>query len=88
MARAMADAAAVPTVEFTVCDTFAAPRAVLTLLPKVPVDTAARQEGYLERLAGLGDLLVTVAHRHREAGTLVGRPWPGSSARPWPSSIS
>jgi len=73
MARVMADAAAVPQTEFTVCDTFVAPvSAVLTWLPKVPLDTGARRAGYLARLRALPDLLITAAGRHRE-GTSAGR---------------
>ncbi len=73
MARAMAGAAEVPLVEFTICDTFAAPvGAVLTMLPKVPLDTEQRRDDYLTRLAGLGPMLATAAGRHRE-GTAAGR---------------
>jgi len=73
MARAMAGAAEVPVVEFTICDTFAAPvGAVLTMLPKVPLDTGPRRDDYLTRLAGLGGMLATAAGRHRE-GTGAGR---------------
>ncbi len=73
MARAMAGAAEVPLVEFTICDTFAAPvGAVLTMLPKVPLDTGARRDDYLTRLTGLGPMLTTAAGRHRD-GTAAGR---------------
>ena len=73
MARGMADAAAVPQTEFAVCDTFVAPvAAVLTWLPKLPLDTDERRSGYLKRLRALPDLLTTVAGRHRE-GTAAGR---------------
>jgi len=60
------DAAALPTVEWTVGDFFAAPVAgVLTMLPKVPLDTDERAEGYLRRLEGLPAMLEGVARRHR-----------------------
>ncbi len=73
MARGMAGAARVPVVEFTICDTFAAPvAAVLTMLPKVPLDTAERRAAYVSRLEGLGAMLATAADRHRE-GVAAGR---------------
>ena len=73
MARSMAVAAAVPVVEFTISDTFAAPVGeVLASLPKVPLDTEERREGYLVRLRGLPAVLETVAQRH-EAGARAGR---------------
>ena len=73
MARGMAGAAEVPVVEFTICDTFAAPVGeVLTMLPKVPLDTEPRRDDYLTRLAGLGAMLTTAAGRHRD-GTAAGR---------------
>src|ERR1700728_397040 len=73
MARSMAVAAEVPVVEFTISDTFASPVGeVLTSLPKVPLDTEERREGYLVRLRQLPAVLETVAQRH-EAGTQAGR---------------
>jgi uncharacterized protein (DUF885 family) len=73
LARGMADAAAVPLVEFTISDTFASPvGAVLTSLPKVQLDTEERKEGYLTRLRGLPGMLATVAQRH-ENGARAGR---------------
>src|ERR1700747_2028004 len=43
-ARGMADAATVPLVEFTICDTFAAPvGAVFNALPKLQLDTEERR---------------------------------------------
>ena len=73
LARGMADAAAVPVVEFTVSDTFASPvGSVLMALPKVQLDTAERKEGYLTRLRGLPGMLATVAQRHAE-GARAGR---------------
>lgn len=73
MARSMADAAAVPLVEFTISDTFASPvGAVLTSLAKVSLDTEERREGYLVRLRQLPAMLATVAQRHEE-GTRAGR---------------
>jgi uncharacterized protein (DUF885 family) len=66
-ARGLAGAAAVPLVEFTISDTFAAPvGSVLSSLPKLPVDSDERREGYLTRLRGLPDMLTTVAARHEE----------------------
>jgi uncharacterized protein (DUF885 family) len=73
LGRAMADAAAVPVVEFTISDTFASPvGAVLASLPKVQLDTAERKDGYLTRLRGLPGMLTTVAQRHAE-GARAGR---------------
>ena len=73
MARGLADAAAVPLVEFTISDTFASPvGALLTSLAKVPLDTDERREGYLVRLRQLPAVLATVARRHEE-GARAGR---------------
>jgi uncharacterized protein (DUF885 family) len=73
LGRGMADAAAVPVVEFTVCDTFVSPvGAVLTSLPKVQLDTEERKEGYLSRLRRLPGMLTTAAQRHAE-GARAGR---------------
>jgi uncharacterized protein (DUF885 family) len=73
MADNMAGAATVPLVEFTISDTFVDPvDSVLTLLPKLALDTQERQDGYVARLHGLADMLATVAERHRE-GTAAGR---------------
>jgi uncharacterized protein (DUF885 family) len=73
MARAMADAATVPAIEFTICDTFAAPvGGVLSSLPKLQLDTEERRDGYIARMRALPALLRTAAARHRE-GTRAGR---------------
>jgi uncharacterized protein (DUF885 family) len=73
LARGMADAAPVPIVEFTVCDTFVAPVAgILTTLPKLPLEQEERKDGYLSRLAALPGVLATVADRHA-AGIAAGR---------------
>src|SRR5580698_1351657 len=73
LARGMADAAAVPIIEFTISDTFAAPVGeILSSLPKIPLDTEERREGYLTRLRGLPGMLETVAQRHQE-GARAGR---------------
>ena len=73
MVRGMADAATVPLIEFTICDTFAAPvGAVFNALPKLQLDTEERREGYLTRMRHLPWLLETAAGRHRE-GTAAGR---------------
>jgi uncharacterized protein (DUF885 family) len=73
LGRGIADAAAVPVVEFTISDTFASPvGAVLNSLPKVQLDTEERKEGYLARLRGLPGMLATVAQRHAE-GARAGR---------------
>ena len=73
LARGMADAARVPLTEFTICDTFVAPvPGILTMLPKLPLDTEERRQGYLVRLLGLPELLVTAAERHT-SGTDAGR---------------
>ena len=69
----MADAGSVPIVEFTISDTFAAPVGeVLSTLPKIPLDTDERRDGYLTRLRGLSGMLETVAQRHQE-GARAGR---------------
>ena len=79
LARGMAGAAAVPVIEFTISDTFAAPvgERARNHCPKVPVDTVERRAGYLTRLRGLSDMLTTVAQRHEEGArqgrTAVGR---------------
>ncbi len=73
LARNMADAAAVPLVEFSVCDTLVAPvNQVLTSLPKVPLDTGERRAGYLARLQTLPAVLATAAERQRQ-GSAAGR---------------
>ena len=73
MAKNMAGAATVPLVEFTICDTFVDPvDGVLTILPKLALDTQERQDGYVVRLRALPDMLATVAERHRE-GAAAGR---------------
>ncbi len=73
LARGMAGAATVPIIEFTISDTFAAPvGSVLASLPKVPLDSEERRQGYLTRLHGLSDMLTTVALRHEE-GAQQGR---------------
>jgi uncharacterized protein (DUF885 family) len=73
MGRNIAGAARVPLIEFTICDTFVDPVAsVLTMLPKLALDTEERREGYLARLDGLPQLLQTASARHRE-GTAAGR---------------
>ena len=73
MARGMADAATVPMIEFTICDTFVAPvGAVFNALPKLQLDTEERREGYLARMHGLPGLLETAAQRHRD-GAAAGR---------------
>ena len=73
LARGMADAAALPLIEFTISDTFAAPvGAVHTALRQLPLDTEDRRDGYLTRLRGMPDLLRTAARRQRD-GTAAGR---------------
>jgi len=73
LARGMADAAAVPMIEFTISDTFVAPiSSVLTMLPKLQLDTAERRDGYLARLRGIPAMVTTAAQRHNE-GTAAGR---------------
>jgi uncharacterized protein (DUF885 family) len=70
MARGMAGAAAVPVVEFTISDTFAAPVGeILSSLPKIPLDTDERRDGYLTRLRDLSGVLRTVALRQREGAS-------------------
>jgi uncharacterized protein (DUF885 family) len=73
LARSMADAAQVPLTEFTISDTFVAPvPGVLTTLPKLPLDTDERRQGYLVRLSGLPELLAVASERHR-SGARAGR---------------
>ncbi len=73
LARGMADAAAVPMIEFTISDTFVAPvSSVLTMLPKLQLDTAERRDGYLARMRGIPGMVATAAQRHKE-GTAAGR---------------
>jgi uncharacterized protein (DUF885 family) len=73
MAENMAGAATVPLVEFTICDTFVDPvDSVLTLMPKLALDTKERQDGYVARLRGIPEMLATVAQRHRD-GTAADR---------------
>jgi uncharacterized protein (DUF885 family) len=69
----MAGAAGIHLNEFTVCGTFVSPvGAVLACMPRLPLDTPDRREGYLARLHGLSALLTTVAERH-EVGIRAGR---------------
>jgi uncharacterized protein (DUF885 family) len=73
MSSSMAAAAGIPMTEFTICGTFVAPvGAVLTALPRLPLDTPERRDGYVARLRGFPALLATVAERHRE-GMRAGR---------------
>ena len=74
LARGMADAARVPLTEFTICDTFVAPvPGVLTTLPKLPLDTEERRQGYLDPpRAACPALLATAGERHRQ-GARAGR---------------
>ncbi len=73
MARGMADAATVPLMEFTICDTFAAPvGAVFNALPKLQLNTDERRDGYLTRMLHMPWLLETAAQRHRD-GAAAGR---------------
>src|SRR5580700_12083822 len=73
LARGMAGAAQVPLTEFTICDTFVAPvPGVLTTLPKLPLDTDERRQGYLSRLRGLPALLAAAGERHT-SGARAGR---------------
>jgi uncharacterized protein (DUF885 family) len=66
LSRGMAEAARVPLTEFTICDTFVAPvPGVLTTLPKLPLDTDERRQGYLVRLRDLPALLTAVGERHQ-----------------------
>jgi uncharacterized protein (DUF885 family) len=65
LSSGMAGTAGIPMTEFTVCGTFVAPVGeLLTLMPKVPLDTSERREGYLARLHGLPMVLETVSERH------------------------
>jgi uncharacterized protein (DUF885 family) len=69
----MADAARVPLTEFTITDTFVAPvPGVLTTLPKLPLDSDERREGYVARLRGLPALFATAGERHM-SGARAGR---------------
>ncbi len=73
LARGMADAAVVPMIEFTISDTFVAPvGSVLTMLPKLQLDTTERRDGYLARLRDIPGMVATAAQRHKE-GAAAGR---------------
>lgn len=73
LARGMAEAARVPLTEFTICDTFVAPvPGVLTTLPKLPLDTDERRQGYIDRIRGLPALLAVAGERHK-SGARAGR---------------
>jgi uncharacterized protein (DUF885 family) len=73
LGRGMAEAARVPLTEFTICDTFVAPvSGVLTMLPKLPLDSDERRQGYLDRLHGLPALLAVAGERHT-SGAHAGR---------------
>ncbi len=64
-APARADAAAVPSIEFTVGDFQGAPVAwVLAMMPKAPLGTHEQANAYLARLEGLPAFLETAAARH------------------------
>jgi uncharacterized protein (DUF885 family) len=73
MARGLADAATVPVIEFTICDTFAAPvGAVFNALPKLQLDTEERRAGYMARMHHLPWMFESAAARHRD-GARTGR---------------
>ena len=87
MARGMADAATVPVIEFTISDTFAAPVGdVFSSLPKIPLDTEERREGYLTRLRGLSDCSTPRRGAIRRRTARAVPRWPGSSRPPSPNS--
>lgn len=72
-ASVKADAAAVPSIEFTVGDFQAAPVAwVLTMMPKFPLRTGQHADAYLSRLEGLPTFLQTADVRQRH-GVDAGR---------------
>ena len=86
MASNMAGAAGIPMSEFTISDTFVAPvGAILNALPKVPLDTRERRDGYVARLNQLTALLATVSERHaagiRNGRTPVARLVEGAAAQ-------
>jgi hypothetical protein len=76
LARQMADAAAVPATEFTISDTFATPVcAVLTMLPKVRLDTKKGARGTSPACAACPTCW---RPRHSDTGQApppAGRPW-------------
>ncbi|GAA3393714.1 hypothetical protein GCM10020369_60360 [Cryptosporangium minutisporangium] len=73
LADAERDAAALHTVEWTITDFFAAPAAALIdLLPRVPLVTPEKANGFLDRLGRFPAFLGAVADRHRE-GLVAGR---------------
>ena len=64
-ASVMRDAGEVPLIEWTIAAFHAAPVAsALALLPKVPLDTDERAEGYLTRLRKLPEMLEVAKRRH------------------------
>lgn len=69
-AASAVDALSVPTLEFTATDLFTAPLAgFIATVPQLPLDTADRRDGHLQRLADLPRYLDQLAERHREGLT-------------------
>lgn len=72
-AASQVDYLSVPQFEFMVTDLFSAPLAnFISMVPHLPLDTAARRDGHLQRLADLPRYLEQLAERHRE-GAANGR---------------
>ncbi len=72
-ADAIARQLSVRQLDFTITDFFNSPLAgMLTVLPQLPLDTAARRDQYVERLTLFPGYLADVGERHRE-GVASGR---------------
>ncbi len=88
LARGMAGAAAVPVIEFTISDTFAAPvGGVLMSLPKLPLDSEERRGG-LPHAGYAGSRTCSPRWRivTKRARAKAGPRWRGSSKRRSPNS--
>ncbi len=72
-ADAIARQLGVRQMDFTITDFFNSPLSgVVTVLPQLPLDTAARRDQYIERLTLLPRYLAEAGERHRE-GVAAGR---------------
>jgi uncharacterized protein (DUF885 family) len=73
LARTEKELAGLHTVEWTVTDLFVAPAsALIELLPRIPLITQAKVDGFLARLGQIPGYLQTAAERHRQ-GIAAGR---------------
>jgi uncharacterized protein (DUF885 family) len=72
-AESTLDHLAARAVEYTVVDSFMGPATeLLTMLPMIALTEPAHADAYLTRLAGIPEVLATIADRHR-AGIAAGR---------------